>query len=704
MAIILVLEIASVLAGIGLAILLLLIRRFGPASWMLSFVLLPASLSVAAFAFGPGNGLQAHESTLRLSFAFLILMVPGGILSAHTIDRAEYRCYMTRKRLSVAALLAAAPILAISLYLIPGPAALAGSAPEGALLGPAAYMASLYLLLSSIVVLARLEQTLRNAEEHVRWEIKFLVLGLAGIFSTLLFVAANVSMHPYASGFYSPSAFVLFPILLLLSCTLIFMSWRRTSGYGRVVVSQRLVYSSIVLIGLVVYIVVSSLITRTIRRWAEPQMPIGALVYLLAALLLLGFFLTTAFRQRLRTWIRRNLLAGRYDYRLLWLEAADSIHSIHPLPQSAASLVELIQRVVGGIDVSVWLRTRHPNRLRLLAARGSIAYNAPQEVSGVVEKLLQQTEPISLEENAGNPDIEIDSEFLRQTQAILLYPLSSSRQCVGLLTVGADRTGKPYDWQTREFLQVLASYAAAEFHKSELLANLVENKEMEAFRTFSTFLLHDLKNFASTLSLIAKNASRHQDNPEFQSDAFRSVFETAEKMMKLCSNLGSFSATPAPVKRLKDLNQIILSVADNLHAGPAIRLRLELEEIPLAMVDAEKVGSVIRNLLLNAFDAVIQGGSILVTTHAHDAEIEIGIADDGIGMTSSFVKNDLFRPFHTTKSDGLGIGLYQSKKIVEAHDGTIHVESEPGKGTTVRFTIPRAPSQYDSVTAGRVPA
>ncbi len=261
---------------------------------------------------------------------------------------------------------------------------------------------------------------------------------------------------------------------------------------------------------------------------------------------------------------------------------------------------------------------------------------------------------------------------------------------VGLLTVGADRSGQPFDWEAREFLRVLGNHAAGELHKADLLSTLVEAKETEAFRTFSTFLLHDLKNFASTLSLIAKNASKHQQNPEFQRDAFQSVFNTAEKMKRLCNSLRTFSGNPAANKKLNNLNHIARAAADNLAVELAGRLKVELGEIPPVTVDAEEIERVLQNLLLNAREALSAEGTITLRTLVRDGQVEVSVEDNGHGMSREYVERELFLPFHTTKSDGLGIGLFQSRKIVEAHNGSIRVESELGKGTTIRLLFPIA--------------
>src|SRR5262249_29611560 len=154
-------------------------------------------------------------------------------------------------------------------------------------------------------------------------------------------------------------------------------------------------------------------------------------------------------------------------------------------------------------------------------------------------------------------------------------------ESLGLITLGQDQGGQLLDRESREFARVLASHAAGELHKQQLLATLVETKEAEAFKSFSTFLLHDLKNFASTLSLIASNAVRLRENPEFQKDAFQSIFNTAEKMKRLCNSLRTFSTSPEGKKKLDDLNAVVREVVMGLDSTLSTRLRLELGDVPL---------------------------------------------------------------------------------------------------------------------------
>jgi putative PEP-CTERM system histidine kinase len=686
-----ILQVIAAIVGLLTAGLLILVRRFGPATWLLTLFLIPAAIASLALTLAPGFLGLSPGDLLRLPLALLVLAAPGGVFASYTIDREDYRQFLRTRWRSLAAIALAAPLLSAAVLLTPGPEVQEVQLSSGdVLLGPAGYAAALYLLIVSVIVFANLEQTLRNAQEHVRWEIKFLLLGVAASYGGIVYISSRVLLYQPRYGLILASSLRLFPLIFLPSCGLMLVSWRRSSGHSRVVVSHGVVYSSITLLSVGIYLIVSSLAAKWASQWEYPGFPVDALVFLLAMLALAIALLWTDFRHRVKLWIRRNLLAGSYDYRLCWLEANERVRFIDRPEEPAAALLDIVQRSLGAIDISIWTRLRDPNRFKLLAARGEIERNLKPEVKGVVEKLLDAQEPLAPSEIDPQGQDEAITDFANQTHASLLVPLQSSNHLVGLLTLGPDRSGKPYGWEAREFLGVLGKHAASGMHRAELLETLVQAKETEAFRTFSTFVMHDLKNFASTLSLVARNAEKHAENPDFHRDAFRSVFETAEKMKRLCNSLRTFSSTLTPNAKLDNLSHIARAVADSFSVDLGSRLIQDLADVPAVLVDGAEIERVIQNLIINAREAISQDGNIILRTRCHDSTVELAVEDNGRGMSPEFVEAELFLPFHTTKSDGLGIGLFQSKKIVEAHKGTIRVETQHGKGTTVRVFFPVA--------------
>lgn len=669
-------EVAALVFGLVISALITLSPRFWTGSRSLLFLILPASFSAALEVFGVQSGTLLEADMHRLAFACIIFATAGGYLTGQH-----------KKSFSIP-ILATGSLLIALLCLVPTPYSRGEEAPEGYVrLGLTGYLCAFYLLIVSVIVLARLEQVLRSASETTRWGLKFLFVGIAAIYAAIIYMSSQVLLFPPVAGLLPVGSLRLFHCIFPVSCGLIFISWLRSSGTTRISVSHGAIYSSITLFSVGVYLIASSLIARWAGQWGDLGLPVEALVFLLSAIVLTVILLGTGFRHHARSWIRRNIFAGRYDYRHFWLEATEKVRSIDPPAVTASALADIVHRALGAIEVSVWVRRWNPTKLELLSSTGAISGSLEMQADGVVEELIDITEPVSAHDLDKRKDSPVLSAFVKKTRASLLVPLLSSNRIVGVITVGADRSGRSYDWEAREFLRALAGHAAGEFHKSDLLETLVSAKEDEAFRAFSTFVLHDLKNFASTLSYIAQNAPKHQHNPEFQKDAFQSVYDTAEKMKRLCNSLRTFSSSLAWDKKPVDLNQIVQRAADTLAAAGSDHVKLELQSLPPVIADPEEIGRVVQNLLVNALEAIGEDGGIIIRTGSNGDHVEVSVEDNGKGMSREFMEKELFQPFHTTKSGGLGIGLFQSKKIMEAHKGTILVKSEEGKGTiiTLRF-------------------
>ena len=125
---------------------------------------------------------------------------------------------------------------------------------------------------------------------------------------------------------------------------------------------------------------------------------------------------------------------------------------------------------------------------------------------------------------------------------------------------------------------------------------------------------------------------------------------------------------------------------------PKIPIKAEYSDVPPTLVDATQMEKVIVNLILNSRDAMPEGGPISIRTYALDSWGVVSVQDQGCGMTAEFVRRSLFRPFQTTKRNGLGIGMFHCKTIVDAHGGRMEVETSPGRGTTVQVLLPLAPN------------
>jgi signal transduction histidine kinase len=137
-----------------------------------------------------------------------------------------------------------------------------------------------------------------------------------------------------------------------------------------------------------------------------------------------------------------------------------------------------------------------------------------------------------------------------------------------------------------------------------------------------------------------------------------------------------------------EINGLVAETVEQLKTELGRDLQVKVQPLPLTMVDAVQFKKVLVNLLLNAKEATDERGVVKVSTRPSNGSIVLSVRDDGRGMSREFMERQLFHPFQTTKKQGMGIGLFQSKKIVEEHGGRIEVESKEGKGTTFRVYLP----------------
>jgi signal transduction histidine kinase len=181
----------------------------------------------------------------------------------------------------------------------------------------------------------------------------------------------------------------------------------------------------------------------------------------------------------------------------------------------------------------------------------------------------------------------------------------------------------------------------------------------------------------------------HFDDPAFRADALRAISSTMERINSVTSRLSLLRGRLDLHQTELDLNDVVTDVVSGLNGSADLAIDTSLSPLPKVSADRERVHSVVTNLLLNARDAIGNaGGSIRVETSSARNGAVISVADTGCGMSAEFLRDSLFRPFQTTKKEGIGIGMFQVKTIVEAHGGTIQVESEQGKGSTFRVIFP----------------
>jgi putative PEP-CTERM system histidine kinase len=419
-------------------------------------------------------------------------------------------------------------------------------------------------------------------------------------------------------------------------------------------------------------------------------------VAMLAVLLL-----SDRFRQKLQQFISRHFRRPQHDFRNVWTRFTRDLSN--PLTASRLSSVaaKAVSETFNVLSIRIWLADRQNERLILGASTAPPPCPNGESTIGLVtsgpimRELLSRRDPFDLETvkddgaeslRACNP-----SQFAHGGNRMAV-PLTAGDQWLGLAILADRVNGLPYSVEEKDLLKCIGEQIASALLNLRLTEELMLGKELEAFQTMSAFFVHDLKNAASSLSLMLQNLPVHFNDPAFREDALRGIAATVDRINHLIERLSILRNRLELNPVQSDLNQLVEEALQCLVGVSGVELHQEMRPLSQILGDRELLRSVVTNLLLNAADAIGVGGQIKVETSQSGSRAILSVSDNGCGMSPAFVRDSLFRPFQSTKKKGLGIGMFQSKMIVEAHRGIIEVDTESGKGTTFRVVLP-LPSQ-----------
>jgi len=490
--------------------------------------------------------------------------------------------------------------------------------------------------------------------------------------------------------------------ILVANILVIYSVIRNEIVDGDVYVSRKIIYSSFSLIAIGIYSIVIALSAQILRSFdIHKTIRLDILLIFFAAMAMVILFYKESFRRKTKAFINRNFKKSKYVYHDEWMVFSTELSKKISTKEVCDSFLRTLADRMYVEHSSIWLTDESRTRLFMMDSPNIDKTNTIiSRNDKVIQYLYSKNHPVSIANILTNKALLPLSKEIRmlfaETKAEVLVPIIFARRWVGLLTLGKIKTGENYnEIEDYDLLKSAAAHAASAISNSRLVEERMKANEMEAFHRLSSFIMHDLKNTTSMLSMVAENANKHFDNPEFQNDAFQTISEAVSRMKKM---IGSLSDLPDRLElklRDLDLNELINGAVEKFSCNGMTKVKIERQlgaEIPSVRVDAEEIQKVVHNLLLNAFEAMNGSGIIEVSTGVNDNQVVFSISDNGPGMSREFIENSLFQPFKSTKRKGLGIGLYQCKTIVEAQDGRIEVESKPGQGCTfsVFFPIPIA--------------
>lgn len=541
-------------------------------------------------------------------------------------------------------------------------------------------------LVVAIAGLALIENLYRSTEKSEKWKLRPLGLAIGGMFAyDILLYAEGLLFTSIDPDLFAARGFV-----HVMAAPLIFLSVTRIRRWTfDVVLSRRAVFHSLSLLVTGFYLIFMAMAGWALRHFGGSWGAVLQIAFICAAGgFLLYLFVSDGARARARVLLAKYFRRYKYDYRDTWIKFIRRIDAHDGDDSLQARVIDGVCEIIDGQGGRLYLKDQD-NRFALAETRNFRSEFFEDEAGD--SKFIQFLEDtrwiVDLNEvRAGDiryEDLQAPGWVDTESQAWLIIPLFRD-QLVGYIVTRQPRAARRLDWEDHDLLKTIGMQAASYLAEQKSQAALSEAEQFDAFNRRFAFIMHDLKNLVSQLSLLSRNVERHGADPEFQKDMAETLDSSVSKINMLLARLHQ---SPDKVQHLKylDIRPIVETVLkQKKRAYEALTADLEQDAL-MATVDAEKLEQVLTHLMQNAIDASPDGKPITISALKDGDHIRIEIADNGTGMSAEFVQKELFKPFASTKEAGFGIGAYEARELTVQMGGTLSVVSELGEGT--RFSL-----------------
>lgn len=560
------------------------------------------------------------------------------------------------------------------------------------------------MLAMSISGLVLVEMLFRNSPKDRRWALKFLCIGLGSMFAYDFFMFAQALLNQHLAA--GPAAGR--GIILALLVPLLGISISRNPDWSlNVFVSRRVIFHSAALIGSGVYLVVMAAGGYYLRFYGGTWGATAQVIFVFgAALLLLTILFSGRFRAMLRVFLSKHFFSYKYDYRDEWQRLTQTLSA--PEGQLRERAIQALAQIVESPAGALWLR--NDSGVLLLVSHWNLAdcEAQPEPLESSLGHFCEHRGwIIDLDGYRDDPEqypgLRIPDWLTKNQRGWLIVPLLHAEQLQGFVMLTHPRVKHKLNWEDFDLLKAAASQIAAHIAQEETQEALLEARQFEAYNRFSTFVVHDLKNLIAQLSLLVSNAARHRDNPEFMDDAIETIEHSVERMNGILAQLRSGGLPDPAMAETLDLRSLARTVADHQAQRQPVPL-LELCEHALPIrAESRRLEGVVCHIVENAQEATAEDGKVTVRVYRDRDYGIIEVSDNGHGMETAFIQQELFRPFSSTKANkGMGIGAYQARSFMRSLGGDIEVSSTPGQGSRFRLLFP-SPTDAETNTDNATP-
>lgn len=642
----------------------------------LCFLVWRRTHAVAAAAFLSGVWAGSFVVAPRFQDALWFIQTSGWIGAIGSLNRRFTNLPDQRLRLAVRVMIGCGAIIALI--------ATIGAAAAWLQIDGLVIEARLFFALVTLILI---ENVYRNADEDARWHINLplIAIGTMAIFTFLLYGDAVIHRRLSVSLLEAQAIIYLIVLPLFVGTDRRMRRWRARVqiSHGAAFYTSSLILGGSFLVGLGL---AGTMLSRYGRgAYGKDWGSVLEIALVFSGLVLVLVLASSgSARSKLRKLVAENFFAQHYDYRREWLRCIETLAAIEQggLPQR---VIKVLADTIDSPSGVLMLREQAGESHHLINAgewnmRGPIV-------------TLDDSHPLVL--NLGHdghclidrPGDPIAVETSPLCWLAVALPDPRSPEPLGVVLLGAPRSGNTVlNAESIALLRVVAreiSLMLAERRAAEALA---EARRFAAAGQRFAFVAHDIKNVANQLALLISNADNHMNDPAFRDDMMATLRGSVGKIQSMLTRLKSPEIQP-PIK---------LDVADRLRAmhamswskgsvGVVIDLADQVGDIAM---EPTAFDAVMNHLIDNAIDASSPGGIVSIETAVASGRLTIVITDRGIGMSPAFVRDELFRPFTSSKASGFGLGAFQARELVHAAGGTLGISSEPGVGTVITVSFP----------------
>ena len=412
-------------------------------------------------------------------------------------------------------------------------------------IGWSGYLWHLLWVILAVMILMNLERTFRHATGHMRWQTKFMFLGIGGIFGTHLFTDSQTVLF---KGVNTGLDIVDLGALLVGDILILRSLFRGKPLNVSVQLSHQFLYNSFtVLIVGVYFISVGVLAWLSVQfEWIR-NIHIAIFLIFLAMIGMAVILLSDRLRMKRKRFISRHFKRPQYDYQKIWEGFTTRTTSVTQTRDLCNIIVRMVSETLEILSVSIWLVDEKQERLSF---GGSTVFTDEQveelKLFGqggaeLIRAMFDQTMPVDLEgrEDDWVADLKrtYGLEETKESRIRYCVPLNAAGQLIGIMTLSEKVFYEPLSFEESELVKTIADQAAAGLLNLRLSERLRQTRELEAFQSMSAFFMHDLKNLASKLSLVTQNLPVYMDNPEFRADALRTISQSVAKINTMSSRL-----------------------------------------------------------------------------------------------------------------------------------------------------------------------